>query len=245
MNKTIHTAMILAAGMGSRLRPLTDDTPKPLINVGGKPVILRALEAIRKAGIQRVVINTHYLPHLVERTVAANTMGVHVIFSREENLLETGGGIKKALPLLGDAPFLVVNSDAVWNEDENPLLRNLMSAFSTKKHDALLAVVPVARTKDFRPEGPDFMLDKKTKHLAFIANKMKHKPSKNDVVYAGVHVTHPAFVAHESAYAFSLVKPWRMAASVGRLHGFNYDAPWADMGTHTGLHYAREMVRTT
>lgn len=238
----ITTAMVLAAGMGSRLRPLTDDTPKPLINVGGQPVILRTLLALKKAGIERVVINTHYLGRYVETTVTANPMGLNVIFSREEELLETGGGIKKALPLLGDKPFLVVNSDAVWDDTGHPLLRPLVQAFNIRKHDALMAVVPTTTVADFRAEGGDFLFDKRTKKLAF--PKPKEKP-KAPWVFAGIHVTHPAFIDFEPAGKFSLVRPWQAAAAQGRLHGFAYDGPWVDMGTHTGLLYARNLARKT
>lgn len=233
----IHTAMILAAGMGSRLRPLTDDTPKPLINVGGQPVILRAMASLKMAGIRRVVINTHYLGNLIESTVKANTMGLTVHFSREEKLLETGGGIKRALPWLGEQPFVVVNSDAVWDEGSAPLLRPLMAAFNAKKHDALMAVVAAKATGAFRLEGGDYALDRKTHRL-----KRPRDRKKADVVYTGVHVTHPAFIAFEASERFSLVKPWGEAEAEGRLHGHLYKGAWVDMGTHTGLHFAREMV---
>lgn len=239
MTAGIHTAMVLAAGMGSRLRPLTDDIPKPLINVGGQPVILRALAALKTAGIKRVVINTHYLGHMVESTIKANSMGLTIHFSREETLLETGGGIKKALPWLGEKPFLVVNSDAVWDEARHPLLRDVMDGFNIKKHDVLMSVVPTKATEEFRPEGGDFMFDKRTKKLKFAAPKERLKA---DVVYAGIHVTHPAFVSFEAAEKFSLLMPWKIAAAEGRLHGCLYKGPWVDMGTHTGLEYARQLA---
>lgn len=234
----VTTAMILAAGMGSRLRPLTDEMPKPLINVGGQPVILRTLNTLAKAGIARVVINTHYLAHQLETTVRANTPpGMTVHFSFEKDLLETGGGIKKALPLLGDKPFLVVNSDAVWREDEVPLLRPLVKAFDVEKHDVLLAVVPKTTTQDFQPLG-DFKLDKRSK-------KLNRKPPREnwDVVYAGVNVMHPALLAQEAARAFGLIGPWTDAMERGRLHGFSYNGRWVEMGTHSGLELARALVK--
>lgn len=238
MSTRITSAMILAAGMGSRLRPLTDLAPKPLINVGGQPVILRALAAVKAAGIERVVINTHYLGRMVESTVRANSMGLKVVFSHEEQLLETGGGIKKALPLLGDKPFLVVNSDAVWREDAEPLLRPLMKAFNPAKHDALMAVVPLETVAAFRDDG-DFIFTARSKKLTRPPARQKDKAN---VVFAGVHVTHPAFIVHEKAERFSLVKPWDEAAAEGRLHGYLYKGPWVDMGTHTGLECARQLA---
>lgn len=238
MTGKINTAMILAAGMGSRLRPLTDTIPKPLINVGGQPMLLRTLRMLADAGIERVVINTHYLAQQVENAVRANTPAEMVVhFSHEEELLETGGGIKKALPLLGDKPFVVVNSDAVWLENEVPLLRPLMKAFDHAKHDALLAVVPTSMTKDFQPLG-DFKFDKRSK-------KLNRKPPREnwDVVYAGVHVMHPVLLANEGDGAFGLIRPWTDAMERGRLHGFGYSGRWVEMGTHTGLEAARALVR--
>lgn len=241
VKEPITTAMILAAGLGSRLRPLTDNTPKPLINVGGQPVILRAMQSLKLAGITKVVINTHYLATLVEQTVRANNQGLTVYFSREETLLETGGGIKKALPLLGKNPFVVVNSDAVWREGEVPLLRPLLKAFDQRKHDALLAVVETASTKSFRDEGGDFVFDAKTKLLSRPKDFGKNR-KKCNMVFTGIHVTHPDFIAFEKDEKFSLIRPWNAAMAEGRLHGFAYDAPWVDMGTHTGLQVARELV---
>ena len=232
----ITTAMVLAAGLGSRLRPLTETTPKPLVNVGGMPVIIRSLVALKAAGIQRVVINTHHLAPMLEEAVKAANPGLTLHFSREETLLETGGGIKKALPLLGEDPFVVVNSDAVWLEDAHPMLRPLMNRFDVRKHDVLMAVVPTSRTTAFR-EGGDFVLDQATGRLSRAADK-----AQADVVYAGIHVMHPAFLALESGERFSLTRPWEDAARAGRLHGWLYDAPWVDMGTPTGLACARELV---
>lgn len=233
----IDSAMVLAAGMGSRLRPLTDEMPKPLINVGGVPVIIRTLQILKAAGIKRAVVNTHYLATMLEREVRTKAPSdMQVFFSHEEELLETGGGLKKALPMLGEKPFLVVNSDAVWREDKAALIRPIIQAFDGKKHDALLAVVPVKRTKEFQPLG-DFVFDKRSKKLT-----RKGERAKWDVIYAGVHVTHPAFIVAEPEAKFSLNRVWDSAREEGRLHGFMYDAEWADMGTHTGLFRAREMV---
>lgn len=235
--KKITSAMVLAAGMGTRLKPLTDEMPKPLINVGGVPVIIRTLRMLKKAGIERVVINTHYMAPMLKKAVEAQAPeGLKILFSHEEKLLETGGGLKKALPLLGDGPFLVVNSDAVWCEDETPMLRGIMQAFDQTKHDALLAVVPTKWTKEFQPRG-DFKFDKRSKKLT-----RKGERSTWNVIYAGVHVTYPAFVASEPTEAFSLNRIWDDAREEGRLHGYLYDARWVEMGTHLGLLRAREMV---
>ncbi|NBV54832.1 MAG: nucleotidyltransferase family protein [Proteobacteria bacterium] len=238
MKARIDTAMVLAAGMGSRLRPLTDEMPKPLINIGGEPIIVRTLKALRRAGVVKVVMNTHHFATMLEATVRANTpAGMTVIFSREEELLETGGGIRKALKYLGEKPFFVVNSDAVWWEEKYPLLEPLAAAFDQNKHDALLAVVPINKVKEFQPLG-DFKFDKRSKKL-----KRNEKREKWDVVYGSVHVMHPSFIAAETLEKFGLIRIWEPAMAEGRLHGFLYDFPWVEIGTHTGLHLAREMVR--
>ncbi|MBI1308423.1 MAG: NTP transferase domain-containing protein [Proteobacteria bacterium] len=236
MAEKITTAMILAAGMGTRLRPLTDNTPKPLIEVGGEPVIGRMMRLLHGAGIGRVVINTHYMAEaLREGVLACAPAGLEVLFSHEEVLLETGGGLKKALPLLGEAPFLVVNSDEVWCEDKAPFLKGLMEAFDPASHDALLTVVPKARTESYQPLG-DFQMGND--------KRLSRGGAREgwDFVYVGVHVTHPAFIASEQGQAFGLMRIWEPAMQEGRLHGYLYDNDWADMGTHAGLHHARELV---
>lgn len=236
-NTPITTAMVLAAGMGSRLRPLTDTMPKPLINVGGVPVIIRTLNMLAEAGITRVVINTHYLAHMLETSVrGAIPDGMTVHFSYEETLLETGGGIKRALPLLGDEPFLVVNSDAVWLDDAKPLLKPLMAAFDAEKHDVLMCVVPVSETKDFQPLG-DFVFDPDTKVLS-----RKGPRESWNVVFAGVHVTKPGVVMREVAEAFSLNVVWEEIRERGRMHGWLYEGEWREIGSHQGLELARALV---
>ena len=239
MSRVCETAMVLAAGMGSRLRPLTDEVPKPLVNIGGSPVILRSLWALKEAGVRRAVINTHYMAQMLEKTVRAQTMGwgLQIYFSFEKELRETGGGIKKALPLLGEKPFVVVNSDAVWNDEEVQLLRPLMAGFDPRTMDVLMAVVNTKQTVDFRTEGGDFK-------MVGAAGKLT-KPedrAKCNVVYAGIHVTHQSFIEFEAAERFSLTKPWDEAMAQGRLRGWKYGGSWVDMGTHVGLLKAREWV---
>ncbi len=233
----IHTAMVLAAGLGSRLRPLTDTMPKPLINVGGKPAILRTLDMLAAAGITHVVINTHHFAHMLETAVRAGApRGMTIHFSFEDEPLETGGGLKKALPLLGDDPILVVNSDAVWLDEVKPLLKPLINAFDGEAHDALLAVVSKKETKDFLPLG-DFKFDKKTKQL----NRVPPR-DKWDVVYAGVHVTKPGLFMGIAETKFSLNVVWDDLRAVHRLHGWLYTGGWRETGTHRGLELARAFV---
>lgn len=232
---TITTAMVLAAGLGSRLRPLTETTPKPLIEVGGKPVILRTLQALACRGFTKAVVNVHYKPKMICDYVQANAP-LEVVFSQEDVLLETGGGLKHALPHLGDDPFLVINADAVWLEEKHPLLKELCAAFDPARMEALLAVVPYARTQTFRQQQGDFALAE-SGALSWPANR-----DEAGWVHSGIHVTQPDFIAQAPETIFSLAALWRDAAAVKRLHGFAYDAPWVDMGNHAGLLAAQELL---
>lgn len=248
MVQPLVTAMVLAAGKGSRLRPLTDTTPKPLINVAGRPVLLRTLDYLQAVGIQRVVINTHYLGQMVEDTVsqyirqkraAGEETFREVHFSREEMLLETGGGLKKALPLLGDKPFLVVNSDAVWNEYPSqggkPLLKPFMEAFNPALHDCLLAVVPQSRTVRAVDHG-DFYINPVTSVITRPADF-----AARNVMYTGLQIMSPALVMSEPAEVFSNNVLWDKIIPQNRLHGWVYDAPWVEMDTVEGLEKLRAM----
>lgn len=233
----IHTAMVLAAGMGTRLRPLTDNMPKPLINIGGMPIIIRILNMLSAAGITQVVINTHYLAHMLEEAVrAATPVGMTVRFSYEPELLETGGGIKKALPLLGEEPILVVNSDAVWLDDVQPLIQPLIAAFDGERHDALMAVVPLDEVRHFMPMG-DFHLNLQNQELSRDGAR-----DEWNVVFAGVHVLKPQLVLHEASEKFSLNVIWEALRARGRLHGWLYKGEWREIGSHQGLEMARALV---
>src|SRR5215211_7874328 len=124
-----RTAIVLAAGLGTRMRPITDTVPKPLIQVGGRSLIDFALDRLAEAGIERVVVNVHYLADLVEAHLAKRTSPAIAISDERAELLETGGGVKKALPLLGAEPFLVLNSDSLWIEGHQPNLGRFMAAW--------------------------------------------------------------------------------------------------------------------
>lgn len=237
MTTKIHTAMVLAAGFGTRLRPLTDTMPKPLINVGGKPIIIRTLEILAEAGIERAVINTHYFAPMLEQAVkAATPQGMTVHFSYEPDLLDTGGGIKKALPLLGEDPFLTVNSDAVWLDDVAPMLKPMMAAFDPAKHDVLLSVVPTSETKDFQPLG-DFKFDKKTAQLSRTG-----KREGWNVVFAGVTICKPGMFMNIPQEKFSQNIIWMDLAEQKRLYGWIYKGHWREIGSHQGLEMARALV---
>jgi MurNAc alpha-1-phosphate uridylyltransferase len=236
-------AMILAAGLGTRLRPLTETCPKPLIEVAGEPMIFRLLRAVVVSGVGRVVINTHHFAERLEAEVkaaaAAGKFGaIEIIFSYEPVLLETGGGLKHALPVLGAEPVLVLNSDAVWDDVTKPLLAPLIEAWAHQPAhtQALLAVVPVARTQAFQPQG-DFLLEE-----GGTLNRDGARESFGHV-YAGAHVTDVAKIGAFGMEKFSLNLIWEAMRTEHGLKGFEYDAPWCEMGTPAGLERAHTLLR--
>ncbi len=205
-------AMILAAGRGERLRPLTDRIPKALVEVRGKSLLERHLDNIASAGIRTVVINLGWLgDRIVERVGSGKRYGLDVIYSHEgDDILETGGGIHNALPSLGSAPFLVVNAD-VYTDMPVPDLQ------LEDRHLGHLVLVP---TPGYRDHG-DFDLD-----AGLIRNG-----ERAALTYSGVAIYRPEFFDGCEAGRFSIVPMWREAADRGQLSGSLYEGLWADVGT--------------
>ena len=156
-NTTPTHAMVLAAGLGTRMRPITDTLPKPLVRVAGQTMLDRALDKLAAAGIERAVVNTHYLAAQIAEHVR-NRKSPSITFSHEEDVLETGGGVQKALPDLGGGPFFVVNSDSIWDDGPIPALARLAAAWDDASMDALLLVHPTVSAVGYHGRG-DFFLD--------------------------------------------------------------------------------------
>ena len=153
------TAMVLAAGLGKRMRPLTATRPKPLVEVAGQPLLDHVLDRLKAAGVARAVVNVHYLADALEAHLRRHVTGIDVVVSDERAaLLETGGGVVKALPLIGESPFLVVNSDNLWVDGPSDTLRMLAGRWDDATMDALLLLVPLARANCHRGQG-DFHMD--------------------------------------------------------------------------------------
>ena len=205
-------AMILAAGLGTRMRPLTDRCPKPLLPVGGRPLIVHHLARLRVAGITEVVINVSYR---AEQIIAAlgdgAEYGVRIAWSREEAPLETGGGIRQALPLLGEAPFLLVNGD-IWCDLDPADLPALGDD---------LACLALVTNPDHHPTG-DFHLD---------AAGRVHAEGEPRLTFAGISLLDPALVAEEPPGAFPLAPLLRRAMAAGRVGGHHHRGEWVDVGT--------------
>lgn len=235
----LRRAMVLAAGLGRRLRPITETTPKPLVPVAGRCALDRALDHLAAAAVETVVVNCHHLAEQVERHVASRAAAPgapRLITLREEALLDSGGGVVNALPRLGDAPFLVVNGDSVWLDGARPALGRLAAAWDDARMDALLLVMPAPRAIGYEGRG-DFTMDP----LGALRFRDEHEVAP--FVYIGVHVMHPRLLAGCPAAPFSLLEPWRRAAEAGRLHGIVHDGLWYHVSTPADLAVADHMLR--
>jgi len=228
------TAMVLAAGLGERMRPLTDDRPKPLLPVGGRALIDWTIDRFAAAGIRRIVVNLHYKAEMMERHLAART-DVAIGLSREPVRLESGGGIVNALPLLGDAPFWVANADTIWLDGPTPAVDRLAATWDPERMDALLLLMAAPRS-DFY-EGPgDFMMDP--------AGRLSARQERRiaPYVYAGLHIAAPRLFAGAPDGPFRLTRLWRRAEEEGRLFGLVHDGAWFHVGTPDALKAADEQL---
>lgn len=217
-------AMLMAAGLGKRMRPLTATRPKPLVEVAGKPLIDHALDRVRAAGIGRVVVNVHYLADALEAHLARRAGDLDIAISNERAaLLETGGGVAHALPLLGDQPFIVANADNLWVDGPIDALHLLASRWDDATMDALLLVVPLARANCHKGPG-DF-------HMDAMGRLSRRRPARvAPFVYTGVQLVHPRLFADVPEGAFSTNLLWDRAIARGRAHGVVHQGLWFDVG---------------
>ena len=232
----VKRAMVLAGGLGERLRPLTENRPKPLVDVNGKPLMDYALDRLADAGVEQVVVNHHYLGQQVVDHVTSRAFPYEIILSDESaELLGTGGGVVNALPLLGDDPFFVINSDAIWLDGAVPALTRLADAW-TDEMDFLLLTVPLGRASGF--DGPgDFTL-KPDGRLAF-----RDEAPSAPLAYCGVQLLHPRGLVDAPEGSFSMVTMWRRVVPAGRLFGLEHDDYWLHVGTPQGRDDAEAFLR--
>ena len=224
-------AMVLAAGRGLRMRPLTDRVPKPLIAVGGLTMLERVLDHLAAAGVGTAVVNTHWLADQVEERLVARRVP-RIVVSREAELLETGGGVVNALPDLGAGAFFVANADVVWTDGPAPALGRLAAAWNDAVMDALLLVHPVAGAVGYDGAG-DFHMDASGRLAA------RGAAGAAPLVFTGVQILHPRLFAEAPGEAFSLNVLYRRAATAGRLFGLVHDGAWYHVGTPPALAAAR------
>lgn len=221
----ITHAMVLAAGLGLRMRPITLSTPKPLVSVAGRTMLDRALDHVARAGIDDIVVNTHWLADKVAEHLAGRS---EITLSHEPDLLETGGGVAKALPHLGHSSFYVVNSDIIWTDGEVPALTRLARMWDPERMDALLLLQPVARAVGYEGKG-DFFLD-----AADVPHRRGEAPSA-PYLFSGVQVLHHRLFEGAPEGKFSLNVLYDRAAGRKRLFGLVHDGNWYHVGTPEAL----------
>ncbi|MBI4185099.1 MAG: nucleotidyltransferase family protein [Proteobacteria bacterium] len=217
-------AMVLAAGKGTRMAPLTNDRPKPLVEVGGRTMLDRALDALAAAGVEEAVVNSHHLGERIARAVAGRRRP-RITLSPEDSLLDTGGGVKRALPHLGARPFYVVNGDSVWVDGpQQPALERLAAAWSDARMDALLLVYPTRFAANCSGRG-DFMLDPLGRA------RRRHEREVAPFIFTGVQVLHPRLFAGAPEGPFSLNRLYDRAEEELRLYALVHDGDWFHIGT--------------
>jgi len=220
--------MVLAAGLGTRMRPLTDTKPKPLIEVGGKTLLDHMLDRLADAGVEKAIVNVHYLAEQIERHVARRRRPRIAISDERRQLLGTGGAVLKALPALDNTPFFHVNADTLWIDGVRPNLTRLAETFDSAAMDALLLLAPTAGSIGYSGRG-DFTMGPDGR-LA--------RSGKRDVapfVYAGAAILSPALFAGASQGEFPLTPLFERAAISGRLFGLRLEGVWMHIGTPEAL----------
>lgn len=219
-----HSAMILAAGLGTRMRPLTETRPKALVEVCGAPLIDHVLDRLAEAGVGEVVVNVHHHADMLEKHLGTRSLPHTIISDERDALLDSGGGVRKALPALGPDPFFVVNADTIWIEGIRPNLRRLGEQFDPDRMDALLLLAATASSVGYNGMG-DFLLDP--------TGKLTRRPERETApfVYAGACVLKPELFADAPEGAFSLNRIFDKAANKERLFGIRLEGLWMHVGT--------------
>lgn len=226
-------AMILAAGLGVRMRPLTDHMPKPLVRVAGRTLLDHVLDKLAAAGVGEAIVNVHYLPDQIIDHVAARSRPRVIISDERDQALGTGGGVVKALPLLGRDPFFHVNADTLWIDGVQPNLARLAEAFDPARMDVLLLMAPTISSIGYGGRGdyamlPDGALRKRREHQVV------------PFVYAGAAIMSPSLFAAAPAGDFSLTRMFDRANEQERLFGLRLDGVWMHVGTPDAIHAAEE-----
>ncbi len=224
----INTAMVLAAGLGTRMRPLTDRIPKPLVTLGGRPLLDHVLDRLVDAGIERAVVNVHHFADQIEAHLAARKEPAITVSDERGAILETGGGVLKALPVLGSAPFMVHNSDSVWTEGARSNLRLLMDAWTPRGMDCLLLLAHCDSCIGFDGLG-DYYMD--------ASGRLARRTGKEEApyVFAGVSILKPELFDGVTERAFSLVRAFDRAMTRNALYGVVLEGTWMHVGTPGAL----------
>lgn len=229
-----ETAMVLAAGLGVRLRPLTETVPKPLLEVDGRPLIDHVLDRLRAGGVRKVVVNAFYLADQLEAHLAdRQDLAIEVV--REPKLLGIGGGLANALPILGHDRFLAANADTLWLDGPVPVFKRLAQTWNEAAMDALLLMQPAAKAVGEEGMG-DFFLDPAGRVVS------RGHGQVAPYYYAGLQVLHPRLFRDPPPVPFNMTRLWDRALEAGRLWGMVHDGPWFHVNTPEALATAREMM---
>ena len=226
-NSMPQRAMVLAAGLGERMRPITDTLPKPLIELRGRTLLDSILDRVEAAGVPEAVINLHHLGEMIEARLVPRERP-RVSFSHEETRLETGGGVRKALSLLGADAFFVINGDVCWLDGHTPALERLAAAWDDEEMDALLLLHPTAFAVGYAGVG-DFVLAPDGRM------RRRRESEVSPFVFTGIQILHPRLFEDAPEEPFSLNLIYDKAGAAERLWGLRHDGEWFHIGTPEGL----------
>jgi N-acetyl-alpha-D-muramate 1-phosphate uridylyltransferase len=227
-----HTAMVLAAGFGTRMRPLTNTTPKPLIKVAGKSIIDYGIDHLRAAGVTKAVVNAHYLPdQIVAWSKSVSTPSI-VVSDETDAILDTGGGIARALAMLGDEPFFVLNSDSFWVDKGAPALDRLRNAWNDNM-DCLLLLCDPKETTGYDGDG-DFRMAEDGRLTPQTANAL---------TYIGAYLVHPRLFENAPVGKFSMWRMWEKAMARGMFYGLAHHGHWFHVGTPQAIEEAESVLK--
>jgi MurNAc alpha-1-phosphate uridylyltransferase len=224
MSHHVNTAMIMAAGKGTRMMPLTADRPKPLVEVAGTALLDHVLDHLRDAGVGQIVINAHYRASQVEEHMANQAADFEVAISDERDLLlDTGGGLVRALPLIPDDPFICVNADNWWTNDGKNAFTRLMAAWDDDAMEVLMLLIPYAEANNTQGQG-DFDLD--------ADGRLSRRKADQQAAYVwtGIQMLSKRLIIDPPSEVFSTNVFWDRAIAKGRCHGLVHQGLWFDVG---------------
>ena len=233
--ETVNRAMVMAAGLGRRMRPLTDDVPKPLVRLCGRPLIDYAIDRLIGAGIGTIVVNVHYLADAVERHLAGRGDIEVVISDERDHLLDTGGGAARVLETLGPGPFFVINSDSVWLEGIGAGLARMRRRWNDAEMDCLILLASTVTSVGYGGRG-DFHMD--------VSGRLMRRPETEvaPFVNTGAYLIHPRLFTDLPDGAFSMNLLWDRAIGAERLFGIRHDGVWMHVGTPEALNQAERLM---
>jgi MurNAc alpha-1-phosphate uridylyltransferase len=219
MSTNITRAMIMAAGYGTRMRPLTNNIPKPLVKVRGRALIDHVIDRLVAAGVNEIVVNIHYMGDQIASHIGKRKDATFIISDETDNLLDSGGGIYKALPQFGNEPFFHANADTVWVEGVSSALKKLMARWNPETMDALMLLAPTVTTVCYDGRG-DFMMDSD--------GRLSRVPEGyvSPFVWMSMEIVHPRLFADAPGGKFSINPLWDKAIAKGRLFGQRLDGVW-------------------